>query len=232
MKILIVEDNENYVTYLVQLLKELINPDEFNYYMINSLSHAKTFLDENHIDLLLLDLNLDGKDGLTLLANNNSNNFKTIIVSGHTERAIEVFKFGVVDFVAKPVTKERLGQAIVRYNSANNKPQKHIEFFNIKKLNKLEIISISEVMYIKGAGTYNEIHLENGNVELYDKSLDYLETVLSSQFKRTHKSYIVDFKRVKDIQVLGAGKYQLTLTSGEKLPVSRSRYKKLIDTMS
>ena len=77
------------------------------------------FIKEQSIDLLFLDLNLNREDGYELLEEVAAESFHTIIVSAYKDRAIRAFEYGVLDFVAKPYTEERLSLAIQRIHPRN-----------------------------------------------------------------------------------------------------------------
>jgi two-component system, LytTR family, response regulator LytT len=56
--------------------------------------------------------------------------------------------------------------------------------------------------------------------------------LLPPQYVRTHKSYIVDFRKAKQIIVHGGGKYELELQDGNKIPVSRTQYQVMQDKLN
>ena len=77
----------------------------------DNVPQALAALTQEKVDLLLLDLHLHGADGYDLLRLASKTRFQTIIVSAHAERSITAFEFGVLDFVAKPFSRERLHKA-------------------------------------------------------------------------------------------------------------------------
>ena len=69
---------------------------------------AFAYLKDHQIDLLLLDLNLDGGNGFDILKYTVSQSFHTIIISAYTDQAITAFQYGVLDFIPKPFRDEEL----------------------------------------------------------------------------------------------------------------------------
>ena len=136
-----------------------------------------------------------------------------------------VDEYGVLDFVGKPFTKERLQKAIMRFENIKQKNAFPTKYVAVKKFGKLLLIQVEEIRYIKGAGIYSEIVLKKGRMELHDKSLNRLESILPSHFIRVHKSYIVNIQCVESFTSMGGSKYHLKLTNDEILPVSRIKYK-------
>src|SRR5690554_5041046 len=79
-----------------------------------TLEDGLDYLQENDVDLLLLDLNLNGKNGFDILKKFSVHSFHTIIISAYADLAIQAFEYGVLDFVAKPYDKERFFKAMDR----------------------------------------------------------------------------------------------------------------------
>ena len=176
----------------------------------------------------LLDLNLNGENGFAVLEAMVARSFHTIIVSAYTDKAITAFAHGVLDFVPKPFDESRLFQAFGRLNIRNNVAGSPLRYLAVKKGGVIKMIEAEQVLYIKGAGIYSELHLQNGRQELHDKSLDALEQLLpSGDFIRIHRSYIVKLQQARKLIIEAGGKYAIQLESGEQLPVGRSRYKQV-----
>lgn len=108
MNILIVEDEAILAQRIQRLVTDILVDHPLNIRLEHSLESAQMFLDKHPVDLLFLDLNLDGEDGFELLKNSTRTPFPTIIISAYKELAIDAFEYGVLDFVRKPVTTERL----------------------------------------------------------------------------------------------------------------------------
>nr|WP_281347216.1 LytTR family DNA-binding domain-containing protein [Xanthovirga aplysinae] len=97
----------------------------------------------------------------------------------------------------------------------------------VKKKGGIQLISIDELQYVKGAGVYTELYLRNGKKELHDKSLEKLEQLLPHTFERIHKSYLVKMSEVENIIVRSGSKYIASLKNGEMLPIGRTKYKSI-----
>lgn len=227
MIICIVEDEPLIAKRIERIAKELLENKITKIVIKHSLDEAKHYLFEHEIDLLLLDLNLNGESGFELLKLAVSGSFHTIIISAYSEKAIEAYEFGVLDFLSKPFTQERLQKSFDRFENIDGKNQFPTKYIAVRKNEKLVLLKVDEIIYIKGAGIYSEIKLKNGDLEIHDKSLNRLCTILPSQFVRSHKSYIVNLECVQNFVSHGGSKYDLVLSSDEILPVSRTKYKEL-----
>ncbi|UOQ52639.1 LytR/AlgR family response regulator transcription factor [Hymenobacter cellulosivorans] len=227
MKILIVEDEARIARRIERMARDYFGPQLSYLATADSLEQALHLLETKAPDLLLLDLNLNGQDGFDLLQSVVAGAFHTIVISAYTDKAITAFAHGVLDFVPKPFAEERLTQAFARLTTTVRKPEHELKFLAVRKQGHLVLIDVQHLRYIKGAGIYTELHLQNGKKVLHDKSLEKLEQLLPPSFARIHKSYIVSIAQAEKIIVQEGSSYQLQLHNGELLPIGRARYKEL-----
>lgn len=220
MKILIVEDENTIAVRLERLVNDILGSEVDKIFIFHRLDDAEEFLDENIIDLMFLDLNLAGLDGFELLKKVVAGSFHTIVVSAYATRAVEAFEYGVLDFITKPFTKDRLTKALSRLVKPFR--QKETKYLAIKKCGVIEFIELTDVSYFKGANIYSEVYLKNGTQLLHDKSLNRLEQMLPMCFSRIHKSYIVNEKHIRGMSHHG-NNAELVLHSGQSIPISRSK---------
>jgi DNA-binding LytR/AlgR family response regulator len=192
---------------------------------INTLQEALRFIENNSLDLMLLDLNLNGDSGFDLLTTAVSESFHTIIISAYKDQAITAFEYGVLDFVPKPFNRDRLEKALYKTISREKINTNNIKFLAVKKRHRIQLIPIEDVLYVKGAGAYTELFLADGKKELHDKSLEKLEQLLASSFERIHKSYLMKMSEVNKIIVESGSKYIAELKNGERIPIGRTKYK-------
>jgi two-component system, LytTR family, response regulator LytT len=227
MRVLIVEDEPLLARRLERFCREILGERLESIRVATLFSEASARLDESPIDLLLLDLNLHGRDGMELLASSVAGSFHTIIVSANTEQALRAFEFGVIDFVPKPFSQERLAQALQRVTELNGRAACAAKFLAVRKHGKVELVPIDRVLYVEGAGAYAELVLEDGKRELHDKTLEKLHALLPPVFERIHKSYVVRWSAVKALHAQEGSHYEVELRNGLHLPVGRTRYKEL-----
>lgn len=224
MNIIVVED-EVMVARRIQMFCKNILGDRITmlkHFMV--IEDAEDFINDNDIDLLLLDLNLNNRDGFDVLKSKLAASFNTIVISANTDRAIEAFEYGVIDFIGKPFKQERLAQAINKLDIEHNSTSSQLKTLLVKKYGFIEMIDISQIAYIQASGHYSELHLINGETELHDKNLERLLTILPAQFERVHKSYAVRLNQIKKLLKHGGSRYSLELSTGETIPLGRTRY--------
>lgn len=227
MRILIVEDEAVVARYVEQCCRSILGPQLETLRVCMTYEAAETYVSHSPIDVLLLDLNLVGEDGMTLLASSVARSFHTIIVSGNTEHALRAFEHGVIDFVAKPVNEERLAQALRRVTHPDGRSPHSAQCLAIRKRGRIEVIRIDDVSYIQGADDYTELVLADGRRELHDKSLEQLQALLPSGFERIHKSFLVRLTDVVGIHSLEGSRWEAELKNGVRLPVGRTRLQEI-----
>lgn len=225
MNILIVEDESRIAKRIERMARDFFGSTLQSLKHITTLHEALSFIENNSLDLVLLDLNLNGDNGFHLLATAVSESFHTIVISAYKDQAITAFEYGVLDFVPKPFNKDRLEQALNRAVTKEKATTDTTKFLAVKKRQRIQLIAIEDLIYIKGAGTYTELFLSNGKKELHGKSLEKLEQLLSYSFERIHKSYLVKMSEIKEITVESGSKYMAELKNGELIPIGRTKYK-------
>jgi DNA-binding LytR/AlgR family response regulator len=223
IRLLIVEDEEVVARRLERLLTSLLADRGPAIRRASSLAEALAEIAEREIDLLFLDLNLNGRSGFEVLAEAVSRRFQTIIVSAHEEQAISAFEYGVTDFVPKPFTEARLQKALDRVFERHETARNALRYLAVRRAGVVRPVRIEDVVYIQGAGDYAEIHCRDGSTHLHDKSLTALEHLLPSTFVRIHRSFVVSLRHVEALRSEPGSRYSLRLSTGQELPVSRTR---------
>ena len=227
MRVLIVEDEPLLARRLERFCHEILGRKLETIRVATLFTEASARLDESPIDLLLLDLNLHGRDGMELLQASVAGSFHTIIVSANTEQALRAFEFGVIDFVPKPFSEERLAQALARVTERDGRAACAAKYLAVRKYGKVELVPIDRVLYVQGAGAYAELILDDGKCELHNKTLEKLHALLPAGFERIHKSYVVRWSAVKALHAQEGSHYEAELKNGLRLPIGRSHYRDL-----
>lgn len=223
MRILIVEDERPIAEDIQLLVKQILKEKITSIHIEITLGNALAYLQERPIDVLLLDLNLNSKDGFQILKQVVCKSFHTIVISANINRAIEAFEHGVLDFIPKPYNYERLKSAFERLKSNHATNGQSVKYLSVKKGFEIKVIPIEHINYFKSSNIYVELYLKDGSVEVYDKSIKNLEMLLPENYCRIHKSYIIDTRTIEKIKTPGGGQYRAVLKCGDCLPVSRSK---------
>jgi len=224
-RLLIVEDEPLVRQRLERLCRELLG-NGARIHAAASVDDATDVLRTRPIDILLLDLNLAGENGFTVMQQAAACAFHTVIISAHTDRALEAFAHGVVDFVPKPFNRERLQAALDRARGIGA-PMRALRHLGVWRGRDVQFVDVRTVCRISADGDYSLLHLADTRQLLHDKSLDRLETLLPQSFARVHRSHLVNLEYAKRLVAEAGSRYHLHLTNDSIVPVGRSRVEAL-----
>lgn len=222
MKILAVDPDPLSLRLLEQHCRELLAGRLTLFARAWSLETADAQLEKTPFDLVLLEPTLPDGDGLHLLARHPGRNFQTVLVSAQASLALRAYEHGVLDFVPKPVRRDRLDLALQRTASTPANPGG--QFIAVRHAGRIDLIAVDDLLYAEGADKYAELVLADGRRSFYDRGLRVLESSLPADFVRIHKSYLVRFPLIARLLVRRGSRYFAELRGGQRLPVGRTRY--------
>lgn len=164
---------------------------------------AFTFLQQNHVDLIFLDIRmpqLNGNDFLKTLKNPPP----IIFTTAHPEYAIEGYELDVVDYLLKPIPFDRFLKAVNKVCDSNIKMQnisqeelKTEPFVYFRSDRKMIKVMLNEILFIESMKDYVKIITANGTI-ITKQSISSVEAMLpDKQFIRNHRSYIVSIRHIK-----------------------------------
>ena len=169
-------------------------------------------------DLLILDIQMEGMTGMELARSlrEKGNRVSIIFVTACENYLGEGYGVQPIHFLLKPVRREALASAIHTDLKLNYIPKTVV--VHIGK--KLVHLSLSDIWYIESYNQSIVIHQSNGNSTYYFSLSDFEKQLPMGQFARCHNSYLVNLDEVREI-----GRTELSLQSGETLPMGRTYYK-------
>lgn len=187
-------------------------------------------------ELLLLDVQMPKLDGFEVLGLIPPE-VAVVFTTAFDEYAVRAFEVHAVDYLLKPFTGERLGQALARVETrlgeqravpapalaqAARRPGSHLERLVIRDGAEILIIPTSSIDYVRGQDDYVEV-FHDARSSLTQQTLQNLESSLDpQQFVRVHRSYLLNVSRVSRIEPWGQGSKMAVLKDGRTIPVSRS----------
>lgn len=221
--ILAVEDEPMVAKRVLRLSKSILGEAFGESHTVATITDSEKWLADNDVDLIFLDLNLTSEDGFDLIRRFSAKAAHTIIISAETSRAIEAFDYGVLDFVSKPFTEKRLSKALARFTGDTLDKPSYAKLVSFNAISGIETYAVSDILYFQAADKYSEATLATGGTKFHGKSLNRLEDLLSEDFLRTHKSYLVQRQAIKSIKSLEGSRYELHLNNGQHIPIGRTR---------
>ncbi len=196
-------------------------------------------------DLIFLDIQMPKINGFEMLELLDSTP-SVIFTTAFDEYAIKAFEANAIDYLLKPFSKERFDLAIQKWNEKKNtSSEKNIQSILenttkqpdernrivVKNGSDIRIVPMADVMYIEAYDDYVKIFTKD-TYYLKKKTMNYYEQVLdSSQFFRTHRSFIINLQELTKIEPLEKNTYVVLLKNGKRIPLSRTGYSKLKETL-
>jgi two-component system, LytTR family, response regulator len=161
-----------------------------------------------------------------------------IFTTAYDQYAIRAFEQNAVDYLLKPFSKDRFGEAVRKLEekvetrssgSGIEKIRMHLQESEeilhrvvIKKSDRIHVISTDHINYLEAQDDYVMIYTEEGRF-LKQQTMKYFETYLDpDQFVRVHRSYIANIACIERIEPYEKTNYILILKDGKKVPVSRN----------
>ena len=201
IKFALCDDNKNILDRLGKMLENIFVKNNYDASVTFTTSNTNDMLEfvrNNKVDVLMLDINLKSdKTGLHLAEAIRKINKDSYIIftTGHLEYAMIAYKFKTFDYLAKPITYDRLEETIIRlFEDVNGQPKRYIRIDN-----KNTIIDASEIQYIKRDGMKLIFHTSSRDYDAYS-SFAKIENTLPKNYKRCHKSCIANLSQIKDVE--------------------------------
>ena len=195
---------------------------------------------EHKPDLLFLDVQmpkLTGFDVLELIEHRPA----VIFVTAYDQYAMRAFEVHAVDYLLKPVGRERLEAALARVLSqlpnklptahelatAARPPQQFLDRLVVRDGTRVTLIPTAKLDYVEAQDDYVAL-ASQGKKHLKQQTIASVEAGLDpSRFVRIHRSFIVNFERVTRIEPYGKDSRVAILADGTRLPVSKAGYARL-----
>lgn len=199
------------------------------------------------IEVVFLDIRMPGLDGLELarVLGMIPDPPDVVFVTAYEDRAIEAFDVGAVDYLVKPVSRERLSNTmrrIVRTHSAapaaaaagvDGELTGDEEVIPVELAGTTKLVPRSSVRWVEAQGDYARLHTGDGS-HLVRIPLSQLEDRWSDAgFVRIHRSFLVSLALVTELRMSASG-YVVRVGSGAEsaeLPVSRRHTRELKDRL-
>ncbi len=191
----------------------------------------------HHPDLIFLDVQMPKINGFEMLELVD-NPPQVIFTTAFEEYAIKAFDAHAADYLLKPFSKDRFDKAMQKLHVQKVNPAHEVveaalqvpaqgNRVVVKDNGKIKIIPLAQIQYLEAADDYVKIHTVEG-IFLKKKTLQYFEDSLPAQeFIRIHRSYIVNAQLITRIDPYEKDSHLALLTTGARLPVSKTGYTKL-----
>lgn len=211
----------------------------------DGLSAAKC-INEHRPDLIFLDVQMPKISGFELLEII-EHKPHVIFTTAYDSYAIKAFDENAVDYLLKPFSRERFGEAVNKvmgriskqieqnYNEVIALTEGKTEVLQriaVKSGSRIEVVPIGNVVFLESEGDYVVIHTRDGKF-LKEKTMKYFEQHLDPNiFIRIHRSFIININEISRIELFEKESYLIKLKNGAQVKASSAGYKALKEMLN
>ncbi len=207
----------------IEIIGEASNGDE-----------AELMIEKLKPDLVFLDIQMPGKNIFEVLKNLKHQPL-VVFCTAYDHFAIKAFESFSLDYILKPVEKERINQTIdklKRFNGASNvdlilqhlnalkQPKPKMQSISHKIGDRILLIKTNEITHLMADQKYVSFYNANCQEFMTEHPLKVLEEKLPETFLRVSKSFIINTTFVKEIQSYFRGKYIITIDDRNRTKVT------------
>jgi len=174
-------------------------------------------LPDARADVILLDISMPGRSGLDVRALLGDAAPAIVFVTAHAEHAPAAFDLGVVDYVLKPVTADRLAKALTRARAAVRAPAR----LSVETRKGLTLFDPAELLAARLDGVLVTLVTTRGELPTALTLKALAARLPSSSFLRVDRRHIVNLDAILRLEPLPTGGAIAVTRSGLEVPVSR-----------
>ena len=224
MRIAVCDDEELFrIEFKTILDKVLVNSE----YDIDTFSGGSSLYEaflKNPFDLVFLDIEMPGIDGITLAKRLRavSENVQIVFLTSHIEYALEGYEVNALRYLVKPVDMNKLSEVLKYIQDKKNNSRQIM----IKQEGEDIVIDLSDIIYMESMDKNVRIVTSKSEYITRYNISDYEEELKNSGFLRIHRGYLISLSKVKKIV-----KNDVVMDGDISLPVRRSNAKALKEAL-
>jgi DNA-binding LytR/AlgR family response regulator len=241
LRVLAVDDERPALEDLARILDRA--PQVAEVVLAGSGGEALRTLAERRFDALFLDVRMPELDGLELasLLGQFAEPPAVVFVSAHEDGAVGAFELELhaLDYLMKPVSRVRIGQALDRVVAGRAPPhpageprapvpaEEEIIPIDHQRGGATRLVARSTVLYVKAEGDYVRLFADSGRFLIRGALAEVERRWLEHGFVRVHRSYVVNLRRAVEIRPELGGGATVVMTDGSEVPVARRQVAEL-----
>jgi len=165
------------------------------------------FLKSNKVDLIFLDIEMEGFTGLQLIKTL-QHKPKIILTTAYDQYAIEAFELNVSDYLLKPFSFERFMKSIDKIydsyigikNSDINEPQYKRDYFFVKTEFRMQRVDFKDILFVEGMSEYLRINTTKEKIMTLQNFKSIEDSLPAENFVRVHKSFLVAIDKIDSVE--------------------------------
>lgn len=222
MKVVVIDDSRLARLELSNQLRQCADIDIVG--EAADVQQARKLIAATQPDLLLLDIDMPGGDGFSLLEqlDNQAGLPHVIFVTAYDQYALKSFAYHAKDYLLKPVTLPRLQAALAKVPSVNADSKMTLQSqVLLKDGERCYFVTLADIYALEAHGNYTRVYFSDGKPLIY-RALSALELRLPAEtFFRANRSWIINTQYISRIEPALSGGFDVWLK--QDLPVEISR---------
>lgn len=240
---IIVDDEKDAQLVLTHLINSSV-PDVEIIDVCDDVLSAVESIKKNNPDIVFLDIQMPEYAGYEIVKFIDPSSIKIIFVTAFNEFAVKAFDLSAVDYLLKPVKRQRLIEAVEKAREkkelelslssyktlVNNLNQKKEPKILIKEAKGQSVLKLNDIISVEGQRAYSEIILASGKRLTVSKNLKTMQELFSDYepLFRCHKSWIINTNHIERIV---SSEQQVHLSDGRIVRVSTPKLKELMEAV-
>jgi two-component system LytT family response regulator len=205
---------------------------------------AVSMIRANRPDIVFLDVQMPQMDGFGVLKEIGAELMPPVIfVTAHDQYAIKAFEVNAIDYLLKPVTRERCSLALSRVRErisqgADNQhvmsllqqlaaPPQYLKRVALRSGGRISFVNLEDILFVQAAENYVQLNLRASRHLLHVPIATLEGSLDPREFLRIHRSTIVNVRHVRELETGAHGEFIVVLQGGTKLQSSRSYHEKI-----
>ena len=219
VKIAVCDDEKNIRSYLVSLIRK----QNIECSIMEYASADEYLADGREHDLIFLDIEMEGSDGMGLARHIRSMDACRqpiiVFVTGYEKYVYDAFDVGAFQYLLKPVDEQKFAEVFSRaVGQILSEAEQGKKKLVVQYAGEAKAIPLNDIYYMESQNHNIVLFLKSGKLEYYGKIGD-LEEELEGQFYRIHRGYLINLSHVE-----GYDRTEVRMANGDKLLLSRYKY--------
>lgn len=214
---------------------------------------ALTLLGSQAPDVMFLDIQMPVMNGFELLSRMRGGHMPVVVmVTAFDQHAIRAFEAGAIDYLLKPVSQERLTQAVERASRLHRSPLQVAE--RVATLQEINIpaagsspqprkvvgrlgeeyflLNLAEILAFQAEGDVTWIVTAKQRYYATHTLRAIEERLGASTFRRIHRNTLININQIRKMSMITSQRWLVTLNNGDEFVVSKRQAKNVRDVLS
>ena len=219
IRIAICDDEKHMVDHIKAFVSDFFRKKNREISIRTFLSGEDLLSYDGQIDILFLDVQMKGMDGMeTARRLRKLVDAILIFVTGVREQVFDAFDVGAFHYLMKPIDEDKMREVLRRAVQEVEKKQSGPRYLLVKAEGSHRRIPVEDILYVENSGRKVILHTKTECLEYYER-MNHLQEVLGDGFYRCHRGYLVALSAIT-----GYDHESITVGSGDQIYLAKQKY--------